>query len=61
MESWNKCKMEIFGDYLKFYNNLDVSELVEAMEKMLKIEHKNGLDLFSYSISLPGIKQSYIF
>ena len=52
--------MENFRDYLKFYNNLDVSGLVEATEKMLEIEHKNRLDLFKDSISLPRISLKLI-
>lgn len=60
-EVWNQHKMKNFGEYLMLYNNSDVTGLVEAVEKMIQIEIKNGLDLFKESISLPGITQRYLF
>ena len=61
LEIWNSKSMKTFADYLEFYNNADVHGLVEVVEKMLKIERSNGLDLFKDSISLPGITQQYLF
>ena len=29
--------MQEFGDYVKYYNNLDVTGLVEGIEKMIKV------------------------
>ena len=31
---WKEGDMKCFGDYVKYYNNLDVSGLVEGIEKM---------------------------
>ena len=59
-EEWILQNMETFGDYVKYYNNLDVTGMVEAVEKMLDIYMKKGLDIFKDSVSLPGITMKYI-
>ena len=53
--------MKCFGDYVKYYNNLDVTGLVEGIEKMISIKISDGLDMFKDSVSLPGLTQRYLF
>ena len=53
--------MKTFADYVRYYNNHDVIGLVEAIEKMVAIENKNGLDVFKESVSLPGLTRKYLF
>ena len=58
---WNDLDMKCFGDYVKYYNNLDVTGLVEGIEKMITIKISDGLDMFKDSVSLPGLTQRYLF
>ena len=45
--------MQRFGDYVQYYNNLDVTGLVEGVEKMIKVKINDQLDMFKDSVSLP--------
>ena len=58
---WNEKNMKQFGDYVKYYNDLDVSGLVEGIEKMMKVKIDDRLDMFKDSVSLPGLTQRYLF
>ena len=58
---WNREGMTTFGDYVKYYSNGDVVSFVEAVEKMIKNERANKLDMFKDSVSLPGLTQRYLF
>ena len=53
--------MQRFGDYVQYYNNLDVTGLVEGVEKMIKVKINDRLDMFKDSVSLPGLTQRYLF
>ena len=43
--------MQRFGDYVKYYNDLDVSGLVEGIEKMIAVKIDERLDMFKDSVS----------
>ena len=43
--------MQHFGDYLRYYNNLDVNGLVKGIEKMIQVKIEDRLDMFSSSSS----------
>ena len=58
---WNEKNMQRFGDYVQYYNNLDVTGLVEGVEKMIKVKINDRLDMFKDSVSLPGLTQRYLF
>ena len=58
---WHENGMKTFGDFVKYYNDLDVIGFVEAVEKVIANERENGLDIFKESISLPGLTQRYLF
>ena len=58
---WLKENMTTFRDYIRYYNNHDVIGMIEGIEKMLKIENANKLDVFKESVSLPGLTQTYLF
>ena len=53
--------MERFGEYVEYYNNLDVSGLVEGIEKIIKVKVTDRLDMFKDSVSLPGLTQRQLF
>ena len=58
---WKEKKMERFGDYVAYYNNLDVSGMVEGIEKMIKVKISDQMDMFKDSVSLPGLTQRFLF
>ena len=53
--------MKRFGDYVKYYNDLDVSGMVEGIEKMIAVKISEGMDMFKDSVSLSGLTQHYVF
>ena len=65
---YDECKrvfqergMQTFGDWLEYYNNLDVSTLfLETLEKMKAFYTKIGVDIFKDAVSLPGVSMQYI-
>ena len=52
--------MQTFGDWLKYYNNLDVAPFLEALQKMKEFYTSLGVDIFKDAVSLPGESQQYI-
>ena len=52
--------MQTFGDWLKYYNNLDVAPFLEALQKMKEFYTSLGVDIFKDAVSLPGVSQQYI-
>ena len=61
IDAWCLHGWETFGEYVKYYNDLDVTGMTEAVIKMLKIYNEKDLDLFKDAISLAGITQKYVF
>ena len=53
--------MKTFGDFVKYYNDLDVIGLVQGIEKMHKVYSDQKLDMFKDAISLPKLAQIQIF
>ena len=52
--------MQTFGDWLEYYNNLDVSPFFEALVKMRDFYTGLGVDIFKDAVSLPGVSMQYI-
>ena len=52
--------MQTFGDWLEYYNNLDVTPFLETLEKMKGFYTKLGVDIFKDAVSLPGVSMQYI-
>ena len=52
--------METFGDWLEYYNNLDVTPFLEALETMKAFYTNLGIDIFKNAVSLPGASMQYI-
>ena len=51
VDVWNsmpttRSDVKTFADYTRYYNDRDVLGLVEAVQKMIRIEHENKLDIF---------------
>ena len=52
--------MQTFGDWLEYYNNLDVTPFLEALEKMKAFYTNIGVDIFKDAVSLPGVSKQYV-
>ena len=52
---WTREGIKTFGDYVKYYNNVDVIGFVEVVENIMVNERDNKLDMFKESISLPYV------
>ena len=52
--------MQTFGDWLEYYNNLDVAPFLDALQKMKAFYTNLGVDILKDAVSLPGISQQYI-
>ena len=66
-KEYEECKrvfqergMQTFGDWLEYYNNLDVNPFLETLEKMKAFYTKIGVDIFKDAVSLPGVSMQYI-
>ena len=53
--------MTNFEDFLRWYNNLDVSPFVKALSLLLNFYFEKGVDLFKETISVPGVARKMIF
>ena len=61
IDAWCLHGWESFKEYVKFYNDLDVTGMTIAVEKMFKVYKEKTLDIFKEAISLAGITQKYVF
>ena len=66
-KEYNGCKrvfqergMQTFGDWLEYYNNLDVTPFLKTLEKMKAYYTNLGVDIFKDAVSLPGVSMQYI-
>ena len=58
---YEEQNMKNFGDFVKYYNDLDVIGLVEGIQKMQKVYIDQKLDMFKDAVSLPKLAQKQIF
>ena len=47
--------MEIFSDFLKWYNNEDVFSTLEARQKMIEFYHNKGIDMLKLGCTLSNL------
>ena len=52
--------MQTFGDWLKYYNNLDVAPFLKALQKMKEFYTSLGIDILKDAVSLSGVSEKYI-
>ena len=52
--------MQTFGEWLRYYNNLDVAPGLEALEKMRAFYTEKGIDILKDAVSLPGVSLHYL-
>lgn len=54
-EAWQKEGMQTMRNFLVWYNNLDVTPFLEALDKMAGFWREHGIDMLKQAISLPGL------
>ena len=47
--------MKTLADFLQWYNNLDVTPMVDACDTLRKQHNDKGIDSFKQALSSPGI------
>ena len=52
--------MQTFGDWLEYYNNLDVTPFLVTLEKMKAFYTNIGVVIFKDAVSLPGVSMQYV-
>ena len=58
---WIENGWTTFADYLKWYNDLDVTPMIEAIEHINSFYKDKKVDFMHQAISLPGIAMSVCF
>jgi len=57
---WREQGMQTLGDYLRYYNLLDVVPFVEALENMRAFWREQGHDMFHKVCTLPGLADRFV-
>ena len=47
--------MATFRDFVKWYNNKDVVQTLESMQKMMEFYHNKGIDMLRLGCTLPNL------
>ena len=58
---WRENKWSTFADYLKWYNDLDVTPMISAIDNMNNFYKERKIDFIHQAISLPGIAMRVCF
>ena len=58
---WTKEKIINMFDYLKYYNNLDVKPLIQAITKHRNFYYDLGFDMLKDAVSLSGLAEKIMF
>lgn len=59
--AWGENNMTCMRDFLIWYNNLDVTPFLEAIQKQSDIYRERGIDMLKDAISLPGLAIEWLF
>ena len=58
---WQEEHWSTLADYLQWYKDLDITPMIEAIEKMNTFYQQKGIDFLHQAISLPGVAMRYCF
>ena len=58
---WVENQWSTFPDYLKWYNNLDVTPMIQAIENMNEFYKSIHSDFIDQAISIPGVAMRVCF
>ena len=58
---WTENQWSTFADFLKWYNDLDVNPMIQAIENMNEFYKQKHIDFMHQAISLPGVTMRVCF
>ena len=58
---WTENQRSRFTDFLKWYNDLDVTPMIQAIENMNEFYEQKHIDFMQQAISLPGVAMRVYF
>ena len=58
---WTENQWSTFADFLKWYNDLDVTPMIQAIENMNEFYKQKHIDFMHQAISLPGVAMRVCF
>ena len=58
---WTENQWSNFADFLKCYNDLDVTPMIQAIENMIEFYKQKHTDFMHQAISLPGVEMRVCF
>ena len=58
---WDENQWSTFADYLKWYNDLDVTPMIQATENMNEFYKNIRIDFIHQAISIPGVAMRVCF
>ena len=58
---WNENQWATFADFLKWYNDLDVSPMIQAIENMNEFYKNIRINFIHQTISIPGVAMRVCF
>ena len=58
---WDENQWSTFADYLKWYNDLDVTPMIQAIENMNEFYKNICIDFIHQAISIPGVAMRVCF
>ena len=58
---WDDNQRSTFADYLKWYNDLDVTPMIQAIENMNEFYKNIRIDFIHQAISIPGVAMRVCF
>ena len=58
---WTENQWSTFADFLKWYNDLDVTPMIQAIENMNKFYKQKHIDFMHQAICLPGVAMRVCF
>ena len=66
-DEWEGCQrvfaekdMQMFADWLRYYNNFYVAPGLEALERMRAFDTEKGIDILKDAVSIPGVSLHYL-
>ena len=58
---WTENQWSTFADFLQWYNNLDLTPMIQAIENMNEFYKQKHIDFMHQAISLPGVAMRVCF
>ena len=58
---WTENQWSTFADFVKWYNDLDVMPMIQAIENMNKFDKNNSIHLIQQAVSIPGVATRVCF